>query len=267
MFNYKIDEKHLVRVKPIRECVWNIVGCLLVAPCFLAWLAWGVYPLTIDLLVAIFLAEYNRRVNQRRREAAKESLLLPPPTRSSTALAPLNDQRPQFPSVAAVVGYREDLAIFETALRSYESARGCVFVLVSVDGEDEKDLEMVSIFNKVCRSPPFLVQPDQTVLTGLTPGFPREIGGIACVRTYGRGSVTNISTKSCGEENAKSRTLVELLSKICHRLLLQPRATNAVESAGQHFQGFYREQTVSLPKAHAQEGHYVHIFHFFNGDL
>lgn len=51
--------------------------------------------------------------------------------------------------MAAIVGYREDLALFVRALESYKDAAECRFVLVGVDGDDTPDMEMVRVFQQV----------------------------------------------------------------------------------------------------------------------
>ncbi len=51
--------------------------------------------------------------------------------------------------MAAVVGWREDPALFTRALESYQRTRGCVFLLVGIDGDEVEDRDMVDVFDMV----------------------------------------------------------------------------------------------------------------------
>lgn len=144
----------------------NIVGCLLFTPAYWVITVHCRYPVTLDLIMTILLTELNRLVNEGRRlqfyeEESPEPLL---PTQdeksddgfydekkvgfSKTQIAPQS----RLDCMAAVVGWREDPALFTRALQSYKSAKHCIFMLVGIDGDDAPDRDMVDVFNSVSPS-------------------------------------------------------------------------------------------------------------------
>lgn len=139
----------------------NILGCIVLLPLYSAVAIHCKWPITLDLVVTIGLAELNRYVNEGRRRAfyANESRpvlkekvydekqmildveLLQPPA-------------PRLDIMAAVVGWREDPSLFTRALESYKNAKGCAFVLVGIDGDEKDDEDMVDVFHHVSARPP-----------------------------------------------------------------------------------------------------------------
>lgn len=135
----------------------NVFGCAICLPVF--WLAtvhcrW---PVTLDLIFTIALAELTRYVNEGRRMAYHEDECVSPVVKekmdpektafdvesvSSSVMARLD-------TMAAVVGWREDPALYTRALQSYRRARGCVFLIAGIDGDEKQDEDMVDVFNMV----------------------------------------------------------------------------------------------------------------------
>ncbi|PWY80584.1 hypothetical protein BO70DRAFT_387603 [Aspergillus heteromorphus CBS 117.55] len=125
----------------------NFLGCILILPVYYILTAYTRHPLTLDVLVTIFAAEYNRYTNEcRRRKLYGQDKALQDAEKAIPRLSPAG---PGPDCMAAVVGYREDPALFARALESYNSAEGCRFVLVGIDGDEEADMEMVRVFQKV----------------------------------------------------------------------------------------------------------------------
>ncbi|RFU74084.1 glycosyltransferase family 2 [Trichoderma arundinaceum] len=141
----------------------NIIGCLISIPGYWAVTVHCHYPVTLDLILTILLTELNRLVNEGRRlqfyeEESPEPLLLPRDENSDdgiydekkvgfleTQIAPQS----RLDCMAAVVGWREDPALFTRALESYKNARHCAFMLVGIDGDEALDHDMVDVFNNV----------------------------------------------------------------------------------------------------------------------
>ena len=129
----------------------NLLGCILVVPLYLFVTHFTRHPATLDILMTIFSAEYNRFANESRRRRLKA------PSQASkdpeNASYRLNDTTSATECMATIVGYREDPGLFARALESYKTAAECRFVLVGIDGDDTPDMEMVHVFNGVS-SPP-----------------------------------------------------------------------------------------------------------------
>lgn len=116
--------------------------------------------MTLDILLSIFLTEFNRYSNEGRRSRFS-SYQTDTGISYDTEKAPAPSEHGLLAgaeTMAAVVGYREDPALFTRALESYKSARGCVFTLVSIDGDAAEDLEMMRVFCKV-RTFPYASSP------------------------------------------------------------------------------------------------------------
>lgn len=150
-------------VSIVRQCL-NFLGCLVIIPIYYLITGHSRYPLTLDLLISIFVAEYNRYSNENRRHRAYHAPphhALPQNSQNSAAVdlekaAAVSMLSPKSPNMApecmaAVVGYREDPELFARALESYRTAEGCRFVLAGVDGDQAPDMEMVQVFRKVRR--------------------------------------------------------------------------------------------------------------------
>ena len=74
------------------------------------------------------------------------------PEKAALELELLSPFSPQLDCMAAVVGWREDPALFTRALESYKTARGCMFLMVGIDGDEAQDQDMVDVFNLVRRN-------------------------------------------------------------------------------------------------------------------
>lgn len=100
------------------------------------------FPITLESVWQISLAEVNRRKNIRRIEVLEgkakgdeeKGLLL-----KQTAVR----------HIASVVGYREEPGLFKKCLESYKGSPGLELMLVGVDGDGEEDMEMVRIAEEV----------------------------------------------------------------------------------------------------------------------
>ncbi|KPM39253.1 hypothetical protein AK830_g7302 [Neonectria ditissima] len=128
----------------------NIVGCMLAFPVYWFMTVHCRYPVTLDLVCTIALAELNRFVNEGRRMAfySEQSR---PRSKMDAEKVDLEKQSssPSLDCVAAVVGWREDPTLFTQALESYRAAKHCSFMLVGIDGDEEEDQDMVRVFEKV----------------------------------------------------------------------------------------------------------------------
>ncbi|PYH79296.1 hypothetical protein BO82DRAFT_340948 [Aspergillus uvarum CBS 121591] len=134
---------------PLLRQMLNGLGCLLVLPLYYYLTAATRHPLTLDLLLTILAAEYNRFTNERRRRRVYQPA-------AAAAAAAADPEKPRVVDahggpdcMAAVVGYREDPGLFARALNSYRAAEGCRFMLVGIDGDEEADMEMVRVFQNI----------------------------------------------------------------------------------------------------------------------
>lgn len=147
-----IDEAHSNgrHVSVLRK-ILNIIGCLLIIPASYLATVQSLYPLTLDILIAIILGESNRFVNERRRMSLRAQASLSEKNGSDKEKSDLETQKPppRLDCIAAVVGYREDPELFTRALESYKSARCQSFILVGIDGDDTEDQDMVDVFSQV----------------------------------------------------------------------------------------------------------------------
>lgn len=125
----------------------NLIGCIIVLPIYSIITGYTRHPLTLDILLTIFAAEYNRYTNEtRRRQLQGSSRIVQDPEKAN--YPPMTTDRAT-ECMAAIVGYREDPELFARALDSYKLASECRFVLVGVDGDDVPDMEMVRVFQNV----------------------------------------------------------------------------------------------------------------------
>ncbi|KAF4122287.1 hypothetical protein GMORB2_7279 [Geosmithia morbida] len=151
------------RVSPLRQLV-NILGCIFCLPMCWAATVHCRWPVTLDFILTVTLTELNRYVNEGRRMALREPAggrpLSPPspmfkekmddPEKGTLAIEtirPVGSSR--LDCLASVVGWREDPDLFTRALESYKASKGCVFLLVGIDGDEAQDMEMVDVFNAV----------------------------------------------------------------------------------------------------------------------
>ena len=145
------------RVSYLRMAL-NVLGALVCLPLF--WLAtvhcrW---PVTLDLVFTIALAELTRYVNEGRRMAYHDDECVSPVVREKmdpekTAYIDVESVSSSSTSsldiMAAIVGWREDPALYTRALESYRRARGCVFLIAGIDGDEKQDQDMVDVFHLV----------------------------------------------------------------------------------------------------------------------
>ncbi|KAI9170644.1 Hyaluronan synthase 2 [Paramyrothecium foliicola] len=136
-------------VSSIRR-VLNAVGCLLAFPIFWVTTVGSRWPVTLDLIITIILTELNRFNNQRRRaKLHNQQTQVSKKTDIETAMSDTQSPNINLQSMAAVVGWREHPPVFKQALESYRAAKGCAFVLIGIDGDEEEDIDMVRVFEEV----------------------------------------------------------------------------------------------------------------------
>jgi hyaluronan synthase len=101
------------------------------------------FPITIESIWQISLAEVNRRKNikriQRITPVGDEELGLKEGEKKSVVR-----------HMASVVGYREEPGLFKKCLQSYRNSAGLEIMLVGIDGDQAEDMEMVRIAGEVC---------------------------------------------------------------------------------------------------------------------
>lgn len=144
------------RVTLLRQ-FFNILGCALALPIYYLQTAHTRYPITLDILVTIALTELNRFVVEGRRMTfsarGREQHCEIQEFREKDGWDGIHVESqplaPRLECLAAVVGWREDPALYARALESYKSARTCTFVLAGIDGDEAEDEDMVKIFSKV----------------------------------------------------------------------------------------------------------------------
>ncbi|KAK4221127.1 Hyaluronan synthase [Podospora fimiseda] len=138
----------------------HLLGCLLALPLYLVSTVHSRYPVTLDIFITIALTELNRytvegrrialqRQQQQQHQQPEEKEFF----NEKEAWSPLYLESQPFSSrlecLAAVVGWREDPALYRRALESYKSARTCSFVLAGIDGDEKEDQDMVDVFSQV----------------------------------------------------------------------------------------------------------------------
>lgn len=141
------------RVPAFRQ-VLNVLGCALAIPVYYLTTVHSRYPVTLDILITIVLTELNRYMVEGHRIAFHGRKW-----RQEAPLQEKNDwgaihlesqaQRPRLECIAAIVGWREDPALYGRGLESYKSAKICAFLLAGIDGDEEEDQDMVKVFTRV----------------------------------------------------------------------------------------------------------------------
>lgn len=151
-----VFQQHGPEVSRFRQFL-NALGCLVVLPIYSVITGYTRHPLTLDILLTIFAAEFNRFSNENRRQR------LYGPTRSvkdpEKAIYALPDRGPE--CMATIVGYREDPMLFARALESYKAVPECRFVLTGVDGDQGPDMEMIRVFQQVFPERSAVIQLDE----------------------------------------------------------------------------------------------------------
>ncbi|CAH0027109.1 unnamed protein product [Clonostachys rhizophaga] len=150
------------QVSSFRKVI-NIVGCVVFFAIYWMIISGCRWPVTLDLFVSIGLTELNRFLNESRRmEYYKDSGDSGDQDQEKAALTEKDDTEVNLEKgaidwstsgkkecIAAIVGWREDPALFTRALTSYKDAQSCGFVIAGIDGDAEEDMEMVQVFNEV----------------------------------------------------------------------------------------------------------------------
>jgi hyaluronan synthase len=101
------------------------------------------FPITIESIWQISLAEINRRKNIRRIQRIE------PVVDEEKGTGPKSLKRSVIRHMASVVGYREEPILFRKCLQSYRDAPGLEIMLVGIDGDHAEDMEMVAIAGEV----------------------------------------------------------------------------------------------------------------------
>ncbi|KAF7562262.1 hypothetical protein G7046_g1868 [Stylonectria norvegica] len=128
----------------------NFLGCLLAFPIYWQMTARCRYPVTLDLVLTIALAELNRFLNEGRRlQFYQQDATVSEKVAPEKIDMEQQETTANLDCVAAVVGWREDPALFARALQSYKRASNCVFLLVGVDGDELPDQDMVGVFENI----------------------------------------------------------------------------------------------------------------------
>lgn len=142
-------------VSPFRQFI-HFLGCLLALPIYLVSTVHSKYPVTLDLFITIALTELNRYTVEGRRIALSQTEQKEEETKEyneKEAWESLHLEAqlvgPRLECLAAIVGWREDPALYRRALESYKTARTCSFVLAGIDGDEKDDQDMVNVFSQV----------------------------------------------------------------------------------------------------------------------
>ncbi|KAB8074414.1 hypothetical protein BDV29DRAFT_173703 [Aspergillus leporis] len=147
---------------PIWRQFLNFLGCILVLPVYYFITGYSRHPLTLDILISIFVAEFNRYGNENRRRRLY-GLDAPPKPKDDPekAFGLLNNSHMGPECMAVVVGYREDPELFRRALDSYKRADGCRFLLIGVDGDEKPDMDMVRVFQEAYPEDSAIIRIDE----------------------------------------------------------------------------------------------------------
>lgn len=129
--------------------ILNLLGCLIVLPIYSVITGYARHPLTLDILLTIFSAEFNRFMNEGRRQKLQDPPQKDQDLEKASILSPKLNEGAE--CMATIVGYREDPELFARALESYKNIPECRLVLVGVDGDDVPDMEMIRVFQQVSR--------------------------------------------------------------------------------------------------------------------
>ncbi|PVI07435.1 glycosyltransferase family 2 protein [Periconia macrospinosa] len=143
------DEPEAKAFVPTFEKWCNFFGCLGAAYLFYLLFYYSDHLWTFDTLLTIFLSEYCGWSNERFRRQIRAEEPATSQKNSDPSLLTEDLSNHKLDCIAAIVGYREDPAIFTKALESYLQADGCRFILTCVDGNKPEDRVMVDIFKEV----------------------------------------------------------------------------------------------------------------------
>ncbi len=140
---------------PVFRQFLNVVGCGLVIPLYYLTTAHTRFPVTLDIVITIALTELNRYVIESRRMSflpqpwGREQRTLQEKDHNRTFALESQPLPAKLECLAAVVGWREDPALYARALESYKSSRTCAFLIAGIDGDEAPDQDMVDVFTKV----------------------------------------------------------------------------------------------------------------------
>ena len=128
-----------------RQQVVNVILCVLLALFVFGYIRKHVFifPVTMETIWQIGLAETNRRRSKRRVKQLREGLA--PSDIEKATSNPANNAR----CMASVVGYREEPGLFSKCLESYRNCPGLEIMLIGIDGDGPQDMEMANIARKV----------------------------------------------------------------------------------------------------------------------
>ncbi|POS74039.1 hypothetical protein DHEL01_v207566 [Diaporthe helianthi] len=146
------------RVHWSRQAV-NLFGCVVIFLLYRAAALNTYYPATVDLLISILLAEYCRFNNEGRRIAFRQAASYPKDKEDVEKQA--RHEAASSEAIAAIVGWREDPALWTRCLESYKTAVGCKFVVAGIDGHDSDDSEMIDIFKEVFPAQSCIIHVDE----------------------------------------------------------------------------------------------------------
>ncbi|MCJ1307176.1 hypothetical protein MMC25_000822 [Agyrium rufum] len=104
------------------------------------------FPITVESMWQIFLADINRRKNKRRVQQLYEA--------DADTEKGSGGGKAAVRCLASVVGYREEANLFKRCMESYQGSAGLEIMLVGIDGNEAMDMEMVQIVKNV-RNHPF----------------------------------------------------------------------------------------------------------------
>ncbi|KAM3069290.1 hypothetical protein ACMFMG_010797 [Clarireedia jacksonii] len=102
------------------------------------------FPVTIESIWQIGLAEINRRKNVERVRKLEQSLSQADVEKGIQEKGDVAAR-----CLASVVGYREEANLWRRALQSYLDSPGLEIMLIGIDGDHDGDMEMVSVAQQV----------------------------------------------------------------------------------------------------------------------
>ncbi|RDW71628.1 hypothetical protein BP6252_08191 [Coleophoma cylindrospora] len=138
-----MDQKHISPlVSPNRLSLWtNYVLCVLIA-CLIIYIFPSLqFPISIYTIYSIGLTEITKHKNRSRLSKFKDA----EDDEFDVERLPLQP----ISSIATIVGYREEPSLYQRALESYQDQNDVRILIAGIDGNEDSDMEMVNVFNKV----------------------------------------------------------------------------------------------------------------------
>jgi hyaluronan synthase len=127
-----------------RQALNSVICVLCFTFIFLYFRRWvALFPITIESVWQISLAEVNRRKNIKRIKQLERKLS------KADVETGIHEKEAAVRHMASVVGYREEPNLFRKCLQSYRGAPGLELMLVGIDGDHDGDMEMVRIVEEV----------------------------------------------------------------------------------------------------------------------